>query len=429
MAQPAKPDTSRTPFPRSRTFGTAAVSARQQFSWAWSRESVLRLVLSFVLAIALWLYVTGKQDPTLVVEYPQPLRIAPESLAAGLTVTNTLPTVHVWYRNNPTTPITQASFYPYVDLSHLGPGRYGRIPVKVVADPGIQDPSATPSSIPVVIEPLEVKQVRVKVHLLNAPPSGFHVDSVQAQQGVVEVSGPASSVSQVSQAGVYVDLTGARFSIDDSYNLAAENSQGRAVTGQPVIRPSQVRVKIIIVPLSSYKSLAVLVPITGQPKAGYGATSITVLPSEITAKGSPAALSRVSSVSTGPVSITNRGAGTFSTRVRVRLPRGLQTDRQSEWVTVRVQLAPVESSSSIEIGVSPVNLVPGLTAHLQPAKILVTVVGPSSALRRAASHMRATVDAGNLGAGSYQLKPVVTPAPGLKIEGVTPSLVTVALGQ
>jgi len=166
-------------------------------------------------------------------------------------------------------------------------------------------------------------------------------------------------------------------------------------------------------------------------RAGFGVSQLYVQPVEITAKGSPSTLGRISSVSTYPVSISHKAGGTMTSRVKIRLPSGVQTDRNSQWATVKIQLAPVQTGSSIEIGVSPQNLGPGLVAHLRPAKVLVTVVGSSSAIKEAASRIHVTADVGGLGPGTYQLRPVVTAAPGLRVDsaGIYPSIVTVVVAS
>src|SRR5918912_1619464 len=118
MAQRAKTATVDAARPRSRTFGTAAV-ARRQFAWIWSRESLLRLALSFVLATALWLYVTSREDPTLAWDFLPPLSVNVENPNPHLTVTNVLPQVHVRIRANRNLPPSQASFFAFVDLTRF----------------------------------------------------------------------------------------------------------------------------------------------------------------------------------------------------------------------------------------------------------------------------------------------------------------------
>ena len=90
MAERAQKAGRRTALPAARTLGAAIQTARQQLAWVWTRESLLRLLLSFVLAIALWLYVTGKQNPSQIQDYAVPLQISTAGLSSNLAVSQVL---------------------------------------------------------------------------------------------------------------------------------------------------------------------------------------------------------------------------------------------------------------------------------------------------------------------------------------------------
>lgn len=428
MAQPVKREPFEEPVARPRSFGTAAVSARHQFSWIWSRESLLRLALSVVLALALWLYITSKSDPTIAQDYGPPIGVSTANVPNQLTVTNSLRSVHVRYRlDSANVPVTPASFHAFVDLTGSKPGR-SNVPVQVVADAGVTVLQVSPSRIPVILEPFSQKHVPVQYHVLKPPPYGYYAPYIHVQPSTVTVSGAQSSVAQVSQASVYIDLSQEHSSTTGTYKVSPESSQGRTVSGKLTLDPQEVRVNIPITPLSTFKTLPILVTIKGQPQPGVGVTGITVSPSEITATGSPDALKKLTHVATYPVSMTNRGAGTVVTSVGFKLPHGVSSHTRS--VRVSVQLSPVSASSSIEIGVSPRNLTPGLVVHTHPAKVLVTLVGPSSALGTAARNTQAIVDLTGYGPGTYLLSPTIVVAPGLGLtqEGeVYPQAVTVVI--
>jgi hypothetical protein len=229
----------------------------------------------------------------------------------------------------------------------------------------------------------------------------------------------------VTQAVVYVSLTGQQSSIEGTSKVSPLDSVGRGVTGFLSLDPSLVNIQVPIIPLTSYKTLPVLVPLSGQARAGFGVVGVNVQPPDVTANGTPSTLNHISSLSTYPVSISNRGGGRFSTRVKLHLPRGVHVSQQ--YVTVTTQLGSVEASTSIETAVSVQNVANGLVAHTNVSSVLVTVVGPSSTLRHAAGRMRAVLDLTNDGIGTYQLTPKITTPAGLRIEGVYPSQVVVVL--
>lgn len=426
MAQRSRIDAARSTFPRVRTFGTAAVSGGQQFSWLWSRESLLRLILSFVLASALWLYISNKQNPSIAQDYGQPLQVTASSPPPGTAVeSNNLGYVYVRFkRTDPNTVVTSGNFHPFVDLLGLGPGTH-RVPVQVPADPGIQVVQVRPATIMVTLLKVEVRHVAVEANAIGKLPQGYGY-RLNIQPSTVSVSGPDTLVPQVAKVVFDLPLSGRRASVSTTYPVRPENSQGSVVTGPLHLDPAVVRVGVIVQPFASYTTVPVLPQVAGQPKTGIGVVSLVSSPAAITLSGSPETLARIPPIKP-VVSVSHRGNGTVKRRVRLQLPRG--TSSPTKYVTVTVRLAPVESSTSVEIAVTPTGVItPGLrVSTISPAQLFTTIVGPSTALRSAATHVQATVNVTNLGVGTYTLTPVLTSHAGLHVESFYPPSVTVTL--
>lgn len=412
-----------------RTYGAQNV-AGGRFTWLFTQESLFRFLLSLVLAVALWAYVNVKQDPNVAWDYPQSLAISVQGLGSRYTVANNLNVVHVRIRtDNRNTPVSSASFHPFVNVARLGPGLHSSVPVQVFPDPGIHVVGISPSHVAIAIETKQVRHVPVRWRILGGPPSGFSAGQVILDPSTITISGPHSAVSQVTDAAVYLNLSQARYSIDGFYSPSLEASQGETVAGATRIEtlPPQVHVNVTVQALNDYKSVAVLPALRGQPVAGFGVEQLAANPSEITVYGPPPVLRHLDTVTASPISVSRHGAGTITRHVSVRLPRGVSAHVHN--VTVTIQLAPVSASSSIQVGVTPRNLVRGLAVRTGPGSVLVTVLGPAAALRRAAGKMSASINLTGYGTGTYQLTPQVTAPEGIKVEGVYPSTVTVTVSS
>jgi YbbR domain-containing protein len=320
------------------TFGTAADSARQAFAWFWSRESLLRLALSFVLSVALWLYITGKQDPGLAQDFPQPLPIETVNLGTGLAVTSNIPTVHVRYRSDaPGVIVTSINFHPIVSLAGIKVGPPTLVPVQVIPDPGLHVVQVVPSEILVSIDRIDSRVVTVAPNTFHAS-STYSVGSIRLNPRTIHVQGPHTLVSQINGASVEVDLSGVTATLDNSYKPVLLDSQGAPLAGSSRIQidPSQIQVHVPVTALTSEKTVPVLVPFGGQVKAGYRVVSVTSNPAEIIAHGSPSSLTKVTAAWTTPVRLTGRKA-TFTAHVPVRLSRGLSSGTGSVLVTIGIQ--------------------------------------------------------------------------------------------
>jgi YbbR domain-containing protein len=345
-------------------------------------------------------------------------------LSRNLAVASSLGTAHVRIRVfGHIGPVTTQSFQTYVDLSDAKPG-VNTVPVKVNTDPGIQVLAVTPARVRVQVVAMANKLVPVKIHFVGHPASGFVAEAVQQiNPSTVQASGPAFVVGQVTQATATIDLSQARTSINGPYRLYPTNALGEVVQGTVTLDNPQAYVDVPIRQLSSYKTLPILVSLIGQPKKGFGVSNITTHPTEITATGSSATLAHISQVTTYPLSLSRHGGGSFTQRVALHLPRGVQSP--TRLVTVSVTVAPIETSSSIEIGVTPVNVASGLVVHIRPSRILVTAVGSAAAVHNGALHLRATVNLYGYGQGVFQLAPTVTGASGIQLQNVYPATVTV----
>ncbi len=376
--------------------------------------------------MALWLYISNRENPRLVQDYPQPLPINLSTLPQGLAITNdSLGVVYLRIRRtDPNTPVVPASFHAFVDLTGLKPGSH-QVPVQVVADPGIDVVSKHPSTIPVTLVRKETRRVPIKVEVMTHPPSGYG-SSISFRPKSVTVSGPSNLVAQVTQVAAYIYLAGLKSTVSGVYRLNPVNSTGSEVTGQLTLQPSEAHVTASVQPFSSYRTLPVLVNFSGLPKQGFGVAGVQVNPAEIAASGSPAALRKISSVRTSAISVNHRGGGSFKKTVKINLPHGVTSRTGS--VTVKVRIAPIQSSTSVEIGIQPRNVTPGLVMHTIPARVLVTVSGPANTLHNVARSTVATVDLSGYGPGVYQLHPIVkSTRKGLQVEAAYPRTVTVQL--
>jgi YbbR domain-containing protein len=338
LAERARDNTSRTTTQRVQTFGTAAVSARQAFDWFWSRESLLRLALSFVLSVALWLYITGQQDPARAVDFPQPLPIEATELGPELSVTLNKPSVNVRYRSDsPGSIVTYVNFHAIVNLAGVKAGPPVLLPVQVTADPGLHVVQVSPSHVLVTVDKVESRDIPVTETVLSPVPKGYAQGTISIRPSSIQVQGPRTIVSQISGATVDVDLAGATSTVDSAFKPVLRSSEDRFIDVSRIrISPVQVRVHIPITPLSSQKVLPVLVPLTGQVKSGYRVTSISTYPQEILAKGATATLAKVPNVWTTSVHLTGRKA-TFTTHLPLQLTAGLSSGTRTAVVTIGIQ--------------------------------------------------------------------------------------------
>jgi YbbR domain-containing protein len=343
-----------------------------------------------------------------------------------LTVTNVLPQVHVRIRANRNLPPSQASFFAFVDLTRFHRGLH-TVRVQVSADPGIQVLKVTPSHVRVMLDTQTERTVPVRAHISSKPQPGFIIGgAIQLNPSTVRVSGPDAMVSQVTQAAVYVDLTGARTSVTGTYRPALVNGQNTTMTNRLVtMDPPVVHLTLPIIPLSGFKTLPIVPSIRGVPRAGFGIVGASVSPVEATVYGSPNSLRGLSSISTSPVWVAKRTGGRLRQVATLQLPRGVRSSVSRVWVSV--QIGAVGVTQSVQIPLKVASVAKGLRATPHPTAVTVSLFGQPAQLQRARAGLRALLDLGSLRAGGHQVQPRIQVPAGVQVEAVYPSRVTVTL--
>jgi YbbR domain-containing protein len=172
----------------------------------------------------------------------------------------------------------------------------------------------------------------------------------------------------------------------------------------------------------SYRTVAVVAKLNGNPADGYAVTSVLVAPPTITIQGTVPGLGDANSINTAPVDIT--GATTTLTRVvGLDLPLGISSTTIST-VTVSIYIAPLSGKVTASAPVTLKNLAPTLAGTIAPATVSVSLKGPLPKLNTVA--ILPMVDVSGLGAGTYVLPVQVDVSSDIDVQ-ITPADVTVTL--
>jgi YbbR domain-containing protein len=133
-------------------------------------------------------------------------------------------------------------------------------------------------------------------------------------------------------------------------------------------------------------------------------------------------------VETKPLDLTNANTN-IETHLELTLPEGI-TLVGEQTVLVQVGITAIEGSLTLAgRPVEIINLQPDLQARLSPERVDVILSGPLPVLDTLqASDVRVVVDVKDLGAGTYQLKPVVEiQINGIVVESLLPETVEVTI--
>ncbi len=402
--------------------------------WRWWKRNFSTLLMSFLLAVAVWVSAVLSEDPNEVRVYPRPVAVSVVGLGKGLMTVDGLPaSVRVTLRaprsvwasleGDPT------GVQAFVNLSGLTPGVYA-VPVQVrVAAQPVEVVGVTPARLQITLDRRLTREVPVRVDLRGEVAVGYYASAPVVHPAAVEVSGPALAVQKVTAVRGQVSIEGVRETFKREIALTPVDADGRQVAGVTV-QPSRAMVTVAVRQLGGYRDVAVKVRLVGQVANGYRITNVTVSPPVVTVfSQQPQKVRNLPGfVETEALDISG-ATDDIDARLKLVLPEGISLVGE-DTVLVQVNVAAIETSVTMSLPVE----VTGLSADLEVKEIspkLVDVIlsGPLPVLEGLQpSAVRVAIDASGLTAGTYQLKPTVEVLKDkVKVESFLPVTVEVTL--
>jgi len=388
------------------------------------------LVLSALLAVSLWVFVTDTENPTIVDQFPQPIPVEAVNVADNLAVANQLPPISVRI-SAPTDrwdDVSATNLRAFVDLNRFD-AREQEVPVQVEVSGvgGVRVVDVEPRTIIVNLEDLVTRLVPVDARAIGSLPIGYELGAMSPQATAVTVSGPESLVARVSEAVADVNVTGLTVNLDQTVTLKPLGAGGSEILGVR-IEPATMRVTVEVFQSTIVRTVPLTVEVTGTPAAGFRVSSVSISPPAIQVQGPLEASQQIDAIALPVVNVN--GARTDIVRsIAVPLPPGLEFVN-TERVTVTLTIEPTSGSLRTSVALETVGLAGNLRAEAAPDAVTVTLEGPLPLLNALLSgDVRAVIDLSGLGVGTYTV-PVTVQAPeGITVEAVQPESVTVTIRQ
>jgi YbbR domain-containing protein len=320
------------------------------------------------------------------------------------------------------------SISAWVDVTGLEAGTY-ELEVKAKASETygpVRINQITPQFVTLTIEQLITRNVPVELEVTGEPAIGYQADPPSYTPTAVTISGAAPLVNQVNSALVTLDISEASETIEVDIPVMALDKNSEPVNGM-LINPKEVSVTQPIYLQGGYRNVIVKVLTTGQPANGYLLTNITVSPLNVVVfANDPQLVNDLPGfVETEPVDLTG-AEDDVDTFVALELPDGVSVVGDQA-VLVRVSIAAIEGSITVELPVTPIGLLPNQAAVLSPETVRVILSGPVPLLDNLKpSDLRVVVDLTGLDLGVYQLEPKVDLLPErLTAEAILPTTIQV----
>lgn len=393
-----------------------------------NRQALGRLGVSILIAIGLWSWVTLSRDPETTREVFN-VAIEVVDLAPDLIVVGDVPTVTASYtgtRSN-TQAIQQSDARASVDVSSLTePGSYA-LDVEVAEPPNIWSTRAEPRRIDIQVERRASIVLPVVPRVLSDLDLNQQVGTVKPSASDVVVSGPESSVGQVTAVQLPVDLASRTSNFVGVFTPVAVDNGGQVIGGV-TLNPATISAEVQIT--ARGRQLAVVTQITGAPASGFEIVDRAINPITALVDGPIETIEGLITISTLAVDVSG-ARGDVTQRVRLAdLPPGVTIlEPSSGFVDVVIQIRQRGVQQSLpEQPVVVLNVGVGLVAETTPGAVVVNVeASEQQLLDLEPGSLQVVVDARGLGPGTYALQPSVVVPATVEWLNVVPDTVTVTL--
>jgi YbbR domain-containing protein len=399
--------------------------------WFWDNKG--SLLLSFALAVTVWVASVVAQDPTLEQVMEESVPITYTAPDEGLLVVGNPPSearVTIKAPESVWNEISLETISISVDLSGLDAAIYR---MELNPDHGDLKPlriiSVEPDSVRVKLEPLLSKELPVTVRLIGDPALTYDIGDPLATPEAATVVGPSSLVTQVVELRAEVNLAGASQSIDEFIPLQAVDESGELVEGVD-ISPDPIGVFVPVAQGDRYRLLSVIPDLVGSPAFGYRTVAFIVIPNEVlvTSSDLTAFDTLAGFLDTETIDITG-ATETVDQNVLLSLPEGI-FPVQDQTVRVIVTIQPIETSKAYpDLAFEIQGLSADLAAIPSPDRVTLLLNGPLAILDELqAEDIRVVLNLLDLDIGIYdEISPEITLPEGVTLEEISPPTVSVEI--
>lgn len=253
-----------------------------------------------------------------------------------------------------------------------------------VANNAFTEESRNPGYVTITVERIAYKSVPVNVISTGSVPAGYvdKAEEMQLDYEEIQITGPASVVSQITQARIEVSLNDQTESVSQSFRYTLCDALGNPVDSELItVNTKEVNVKI---PIQQVKQIELKVNLVGGGGATAQATAYEITPEVIQVCGSKAALAELGNeLVLGNINLAeyNDGAKII---LDIDLPSGVTNMSAVTSVTVTLDL-PELASKTLTIdheNIKLVNVPEGMEAELLAQVLTVTIRGPQEQIMR-----------------------------------------------
>lgn len=400
------------------------------------KNKALSILLSFVVAFGLWLYVVMVVNPEWEQTYTDiPVVFQNENLLAErglMIVSDDKPTVQLRLSGNRADlmELSSANISVVCNVASIeSSGEFTLNYSVYYANNAISVVGKMPESINLKVEKKVTKPVDVVVVPNGETPSGYidDRDNLTLDYTSIEVTGPQSVIERIHEAQVYVDLEGKTQPIIGQFPYTLVDADGEPVDADQVeVNTDQVSLVLKILRL---KDLLIKVEVIYGGGASASTTEVKLNLEQIKVSGNESDLAGLEVLEVGTVDLSKLLEDQQLT-FDIKLPAGVNNVTGVDKVTVDIKFLSLAMKTLQITNIRPINVPADMYAEINNKVMPITFRGPADMIESlTAEDVVVEVDIANMQAGTTSVKPniIIDKYPG--VGAVTYDNVVVELQQ
>lgn len=290
------------------------------------------------------------------------------------------------------------------------------VPITVLCDHIMQDNiEVSPQNLSLHLEDKDTQEFVVNVTTNNTKPDrGYEIGTLTSNPEKIKITGPTSLINKIDKVNASIDVDGATEDITTEKDVKIIDKNGEEFTDSDMGYLNVSRVYVTAKLWKVQVNVKIKAGYSGSPKSGYQVESVSTTPNVISVAGSEEALATLkdqNNTITIPdyvADISDRDSD-FEEKINISdyLPDGLKlTSDSSEDVFVRVNVLPMGSSvCEVPTKNIVVNHAPdGMQVSFDTANIEVRVQKTDSSLDDLTEdQIKASIDLSDVGEGSHEV--------------------------
>ena len=351
------------------------------------KNKILSMLLSVILAFALWYYVITVVSPgSTDTFYDIPVVLVGETALEerGLMVTsvgNTTVDLTLSGNRSDLNQLTRENITIKANLNNIyDPGN--NIPLSysisypgTIANNAFVEESKIPGYITVTVEKRDYRDIPVNVLYEGAVAEGFAdlTEEATLDNATVRISGPASVVKEITQATIHVPLTDRTESIREFFKITLCDEAGEPVNSE-LITVSVEEVELTL-PIRMVKTVPLVVKVISGGGATEATTSINIDPVFIEVHGSRAALEDLDEIVLGTINLADYVKAEDIT-FDIVLPEGVTNRTGYKQAKVSLRFPELATKTLSVSNIQAINIPEGMEVELTTKVLDIVIRGP-----------------------------------------------------